>query len=91
MSPSINVGNRQLAFFNPFYAPLGVSLPRSHHHCIHRSLDNFKYKKVASISTTACGSLVCNLEYREGVYDSVMASTEPEHLSDWQGRGGKKF
>jgi hypothetical protein len=64
------------------YAKLGI---------IHRSSDDFKDKKSASICTTDGGSVVRNLKYKEGVYGSGVKSAEPAHLSDWQGRGGKRF
>jgi hypothetical protein len=66
-------------------------LPHATLGIIHRSSDDFKDKKSASISTTDGGSVVRNLKYKEGVYDAGVKSAEPEHLSDWQGRGGKKF
>jgi len=64
------------------HQPLGV---------IHRSSDDFKDKKEAPIYTTDGDSVVCNLKYKEGVYDTTVKSAEPEKLSDWQGRGGKKY
>ena len=71
-------------FVEPYlpHAPLGV---------IHRASDDFKDKKSAPIYTTDGGTIVCNLKYREGEYDATVKSVEPEKLSDWQGRGGKKF
>jgi hypothetical protein len=71
-------------FVEPFlpHTPLGV---------IHRSSDDFKDKKSAPIYTTDGGTIVCNLKYREGSYDATVKSVEPEKLSDWQGRAGKKF
>ena len=64
------------------HQPLGV---------IHRSSDDFKDKKSAPIYTTDGDTVVCNLKYKEGVYDTTVKSVEPEKLSDWQGRGGKKY
>ena len=71
-------------FVEPFqpYETLGV---------IHRSSDDFKDKKSAPIYTTDGDTIVCNLKYREGEYDSPVKSVEPEKLSDWQGRGGQKY
>ena len=71
-------------FVEPFlpHQPLGV---------IHRSSDDFKDKKEAPIYTTDGDSVVRNLKYKEGVYDTTVKSVEPEKLSDWQGRGGKKY
>jgi hypothetical protein len=71
-------------FVEPFlpHQPLGV---------IHRSSDDFKDKKEAPIYTTDGDSVVRNLKYKEGVYDTTVKSIEPETLSDWQGRGGKKY
>ena len=72
------------AFVEPYlpHAKLGI---------IHRSSDNFKGQKSAPIYTTGGGSIVRNLKYKEGTYNMVVESVEPEKLSDWQGRGGKKF
>lgn len=72
------------AFVEPFlpHAKLGV---------IHRSSDDFKDQKSAPIYMTDGGTRVCNLKYKEGVYDDTVGSAEPETLSDWQGRGGKKY
>ncbi len=72
------------AFVEPYlpHAKLGV---------IHRSSDDFKDKKSAPIYTTKGGTVVCNLKYKEGSYDAAVKSAEPEKLSDWQGRGGKKY
>jgi hypothetical protein len=71
-------------FVEPYlpHTPLGI---------IHRASDDFKDKKSAPIYTTEGDTVVCNLKYREGSYDAILKSVEPEKLSDWQGRGGKKF
>jgi hypothetical protein len=66
-------------------------LPHARLGILHRSSDDFKDKKTAPIYTSTGGSTVRNLKYKEGVYESTVASAEPEHLSDWQGRGGKKY
>src|SRR5262245_30037043 len=72
------------AFVEPYlpHAKLGI---------IHRSSDDFKDHKSAPVYTTDGQSIVCNLKYREGLYETGVTSAEPEHLSDWQGRGGKKY
>lgn len=74
----------QGAFVEPFlpHAKLGI---------LHRSSDDFKDKKSAPIYTIDGDSLVRNLKYNEGVYDTAVKSTEPERLSNWQERGGKTF
>ena len=74
----------QNAFVEPYlpYEKLGI---------IHRSSDDFKDKKSAPIHTTDGDSIVCNLKYKEGAYHAELESTEPDTLSDWQGRGGKQF
>ncbi|MBV8185928.1 MAG: hypothetical protein JOY64_21730 [Alphaproteobacteria bacterium] len=64
------------------YSPIGV---------IHRSSDDFKDKKAGTVYTTDGDSALMNLKYREGSYETTVQSVEPEQLSDWQGRGGKKF
>ncbi len=71
-------------FVEPYlpHATLGI---------IHRSSDDFKDRKSAPIYTTDGESVVRNLKYKEGSYDTELTSAEPERLSDWQGRSGKKF
>jgi hypothetical protein len=66
-------------------------LPHAKLGIIHRASDTFRDKKSARIYTTDGESIVCNLKYKEGMYDSIVESAEPEKLSDWQERGGKKF
>lgn len=72
------------AFVEPF-------LPHEKLGIIHRSSDDFKDKKSAPIHTTDGDTRTCNLKYREGLYGTDVASAEPEKLSDWQDRGGKKY
>jgi len=64
------------------YEPVGI---------IHRSSDEFKDKKSGTIYHLDGTTHVMNLKYAEGVYDAGLKSEEPEKLSDWQGRGGKKY
>lgn len=66
-------------------------LPHTQLGIIHRSSDDFKDKKSAAIHTTDGGTVVRNLKYKEGVYDTDVKSVEPEKLSDWQDRGGKRY
>jgi len=66
-------------------------LPHTTLGIIHRSSDDFKDKHDAPVYTTDGDSVVRNLKYKEGSYHAGLESVEPEHLSDWQERGGKKF
>ena len=42
---------------------------------------SFKDKKEAPIYTTDGDSVVCNLKYKEGVYDTTVKSVEPSNVS----------
>ena len=66
-------------------------LPCSRLGIIHRSSDDFKDKKSAAIRTLDGQTVTRNLKYKEGEYGASVQSAEPGKLSDWQGRGGKKF
>jgi hypothetical protein len=58
---------------------------------IHRSSDEFKDKKSGTVYRLDNVEQVMNLKYKEGVYDTDLQCEETSKLSDWQGRGGKKF
>jgi len=72
------------AFVEPF-------LPHEKLGIIHRSSDDFKDKKSADIGILDGQTINRNLKYKEGEYHTAIQSAEPDHLSDWQGRGGKKY
>jgi hypothetical protein len=58
---------------------------------IHRSSDEFKDKKSGAVYDIDGKKHVMTLKYKEGVYDVAFTDKEPEKLSDWQGRSGKKY
>lgn len=78
-------------FDQELHAYVEPYLPHAKLGIVHRASDNFKGQKSAPIYTTDGGSVVRNLKYKEGIYHAALDSAEPEELSDWQGRGGKKF
>jgi hypothetical protein len=70
-------------FVEPYlpHAPIGI---------IHRASHDFRNNKSAPIYTTDGDTIVFNLKYKEGSYDTTVTSEE-EEMSDWQGRDGRKF
>lgn len=60
------------------HTPLGV---------VHRASDDFKQKKTGQVALVGGGVREMNLKYREGRYETDLATTEPEDLGRWQDAG----